>query len=1096
LKELVIQSRVTPPKSPGNIITRESLLSTLSAGNDKKLILVAAPAGYGKTTLVSKYAYSSNHKFAWYHANKDAVSPFIFFRYIIHSLNKLKTGFGAGILDTIKSLNEDSGKINDIFSAIEEIVYLITAEFEITFNEKILLIIDDLHEITDSPWLAYSLDKLFEALPQNLQIIITSRHQPDFNISHLRAKREILEITHKHLVFTDTEIKHLSEELYSINYSDEDAKYLEASLGGWVTGIHLLIQATSGKINGKNLPGKFLPDSLFDFFAGEIFGKLDENVRGFLLTTAHLENFDAETCDFLLGINESEKILNYLSSKNIFIESLQVINEKGVQLTQYNYIQLFRTFLIKKSLQTFSEKQIKEIFVKISRYYAQHNNIEASIDFGILSGDNDSSLKLLQDNFTDLFQNGRFEKLWQWVSSYTDETINNNKHLAYYKGLLSKYYAANLDDALKFFDKSISLAENENDTEFLNNALISRTEILLNQGKITQAIDTLKTLEGSGISIRNSARVFYNLGYAYFYLGKYENSLPYLQRAMDICNENSIEELLTDIYNILGSIYINRGEFILSTHYFELTLNRITGIYKKFVVLGNLALLYSRTAKYEKAKEYYDKTCDIYKLIKTPIFEIMIKLTEFTIFFELGDLKSAAAIAEYINNAALKINNSTYSYLSYLILGECNYYLGNKEKSADYHKLAEKYIDAENENDKASLGLFQLINELSGNPQPGLDEKLIEIYSYLVSINANYDRVMAEYYLAVYYLANNQPETSLKYLEKALSLAKEKEYNSFLVREYLHSNELFNFALKNNLHKDLIKNVYLRILDINSYNWLGSEYLQWLRSKIDSLYDIKMTCFGKLEFTVRGKPVDESKWIRKKRKLILAYLFLSPNYSLSKDKVIDVFFPDTPLESIDNTFHQAVSNLRTALKLQPPEKKSKIKNEGNAEPDYILYEGKSLMLNPDYNYYTDIGEFDKLTNKASAAETGPTQRIRLLMTAIELYTGDFLSEHYEPWIENIRDEYRNKFIKYAELLLNLLENENKYDELINYSQRILDIDKLNEKAYLSSIKSYAKTGKKSQAKAMYEKMIKCFDEELGEKPPASVINAVKDYISI
>jgi LuxR family transcriptional regulator, maltose regulon positive regulatory protein len=1108
LKEQVIQSRVTPPRSPGNIITRENLINTLSGGRDKKLILVTAPAGYGKTTLISKHAYNSNIRFAWYHANRDASSPYIFFSYIIHALDKLHPGFGSEILNTIKSLNEDSGKIKDIHSAIDEIVYLIAAEFISTFDEKITLIIDDLHEIKENEWLSYAFNKLFEELPQNLQLIITSRHQPDFNISHLRAKREILELTHKNLVFTDDEIRHLSEELYSLNYSNEEVKYLESSLGGWVTGIHMLIQSNNGKITKNELSGKFLPDTLFDFFAGEIFEKLDEDTREFLLTTAHLENFDFEMSDYLLGIDKSEKILSHLLSKNIFIESVQVINEKGNQLTQYNYIQLFRTFLTKKSNQVYSKAQINNIFAKVSSYYAGKDNIEAAIEFAILSGDKEISFGLIKNNFVTLFQNGRFEKLWNWISSYGEEAAEKDMHLLYYKGVLSKYYLGKLDDALLFLDKALLLAGKEDDKDFINDIMISRTEILLNQGKFNFAIDTLNNLEAPGLSPKNSARLYYNLGNAYFYTGNYEKALPYLEKAMAVCKENGIEELLCDIYNIMGNIYINNGEFILSTHYYELTLNRITGIYKKFVVFGNLSLLYSRTAKYEKAKEYYEKTYDIYKLVKSPIFEITIKLTEYTIYFEMGDFLSALAVAEYINNAALKINNITYTYLSYLVLGECNYYLGNREKAGNYYGLAEKYIDEENETDKATLGLFLQINGFPENISPESEDKLLKTYSFLDSKNSNYDKITAGYYLAAYYLASGLAETSLKYLEAALKLAKEKEYNSFLIREYLRSNELFNFAVKNNVLKDTVKNIYLRIMDIDNYDWINPEYRKSLQNKKETLYDIKMTSFGKLEFTVRGVQVDESKWIRKKRKLILAYLFLASNYSLSKDKIIDIFFPDTPLESIDNTFHQAISNLRSALKLQHAVKakpvktqpaaktKKKVKSEEDTEPDYVIYEGKSLMLNHDYNYFSDIGEFDKLTNRAASPECEHAQKIRLLMNAIELYKGDFLSEYYEPWIENIRDEYRNKFIKYSEMLLDLLSAKNDFEQLIDYSQKILYIDKLNEKAYLMSIKSFVETGKKAQAKAAYEKMIKCYDDELSEKPPAALLKNIKEYITV
>lgn len=104
--------------------------------------------------------------------------------------------------------------------------------------------LDDLHEITASDWFGSLFIKMLSELPQNLHIIVTSRHKADYNLSHFRAKREITEIGLKELSFKQNEIRQLTDEIYSRKFSDEELSYLEQSLGGWITGIHLLIQAS------------------------------------------------------------------------------------------------------------------------------------------------------------------------------------------------------------------------------------------------------------------------------------------------------------------------------------------------------------------------------------------------------------------------------------------------------------------------------------------------------------------------------------------------------------------------------------------------------------------------------------------------------------------------------------------------------------------------------------------------------------------------------------------------------------------------------------------------------------------------------------
>lgn len=1096
MKEPVLQSRITPPRQPGNIIQRQSLVEALNSNRDKKVILLTAPAGYGKTTLTCEFLYSSNKKFAWLHLSKDINSPFTFFSYIIHSVARLKEGFGSLILETISSLKKDSANIREINSVIDEIVLLFTNEFYSSFKEDTYLILDDLHEISEQKWFEYLLDSLVRELPQNLQLIITSRHNPEFNISHLRAKREILEIGYKDLTLSHREIKTLAGEIYSKDFTEEESKYLETSLGGWVTGIHLLIQAAGDKIKIDKFTDKFIPDTIFDYLANEIFSGQSKSVQDFLLTTAHLENFTSELCDYIINDNTkntSEEILNYLSGKNIFIENIQVVDSSGNIFYQYNYVHLFKNFLINKFDKTLTKSAKAEIFDKISSYYLIHKDIENSIEFSLMAGDNHKVQELILENFEHFVAEGKLEKLWQWTELLGEDIVSQNNGLLYLKGILSKFYLGDLNKASDYMERSISLSESAGHTEFLNKALISKTGLLLDMGKFGAALEILEKLHSQDNSVLNSAKINYNLGYVYFFTGDFARAINFLETAAEICKENNFDDLLGDIYNVLGNIYITSGEFVLSTHYYELALNKVTGIFKRFSTLGNLTILYNRSAKFTKAKEYYDRTLELYKLVKTPIFEIVTKLAEFTLYSETGDYETALKIADTINKTALKIKNVGYTFLSYQLLGECNYFLGNIDKSDSYGKLTEEYTDKENENDNITLSLFRQLNKLTASHTQDIGDELHKIYDYLTKVGSNYDKVTCGYYLAYYYYLNNQPSSAEKYLRETITFAKEKEYNSFLIREYLRSGTLFSFAFKNNIEKDVIKEIYSNVSAIPELAWIKDEYRVKLTHKITGLYDIRMSTFGKLEFFVRGKAIDDKKWIRKKRKLVLAYLLLSNSHSITKDKLIDIFFPDTPAESLDNTFHQVISNLRTALKHEektgPGRKKSQ---KDNNEPDYIIYEDKVLRLNPDYNYYTDTSEFEKLINSAFSAETDGKDRLSQLKQAAELYKGDFLEEYYEPWIEDIRDELKNKFIKCCETLIKQLSENNDNGSITKYCSMILKSDKLNETANLYLLKADIASGKISQAKAMYNKITKIYDEELGEKPPKSIIEIARN----
>lgn len=1089
----IIQTRISPPKAAKNIVSRNNIVKQLLSSEDRKLVLVSAPGGYGKTTIVNEFILQSGNTAAWVHIKPDIKTVFDLIAYITASINRLNAGFGAEIFETIHLLQNDSEKITDFHAALSEITALLINKLVSGFNNEVVLVLDDFHELQNETNSVEFLNLLISDMPDNLQLVLISRHIPSINLSHLRAKRQMLEITQKDLAFTKEETSSLAAGVYSKKITGKELDYLESFAGGWVTGIHLILQSMGSELNTENELSQ-IPINIFDYFADEIFNKLSSDVRDFLLKTSHLENFDADICNNILETKTAGKILDYLMGKNIFLESKHFISTDGFSVLIFDFVQLFRTFLAAKAKELLPEKEQRLLMLKTSLYYSSIGNPEKAIDYAILSGQNERAETLIIEIFDELFGNGRFEKLRNWVNSLDEIESVRSKYIFYYKGILKKYFEGDLDAALSYLDKSIglSISESNEDEDFTITAQLSRLEIMVNQGKKQEALSILLALEKKKTSVKNKAKINYFLGNIHFQNNDHEKSLKYSNIALDLCREINDKSITEDIYNLLGNINIIRGEFVHSIHYYELTLSMTSSLHKKLICRGNLGILYSRSGKFLKARECYNETVKLLRFFNSPIFELLVKMTEYTSIFEAGDYVPAIKLAEEINKLSLKLKNRHYIYLSYQFLGECSYYMNNRDIANNYLDISEKYMNESTASDKMVTSLIRTKINLENMEPVQTEMNLTRINGYMISAGSNYDRSITEFYLAKHYLNNNQPDACKLYLSKVLKLSKEKGYFSFLLREFLRSEKVFNLA--DNSLKDIIKELLTSKMELTELDWLSDDYRNQLRESAENTSSLKLFAFGGLRLVLNGQDIPEKKWIRKNRKLLLCYLLISNNRALSKDKIIDVFYGNTPVESADNSFHQAVSNLRSALKQKENIKAEKTEAVTPERPDFILYEDKTLRLNPDYSYYTDLEDFDKLVSRSDSVKDD-VKRIEFLLKAVTLYTGNVLEGYYDVWCENLRELYRNKFIRISEILLKELAAQNRTEEIIEHADKLNRADNLNIVSLKESIKAYVKLGKTNFAKNKIKKYITDYEKEIGTRPSQSEINALQKLIA-
>jgi two-component SAPR family response regulator len=484
--------------------------------------------------------------------------------------------------------------------------------------------------------------------------------------------------------------------------------------------------------------------------------------------------------------------------------------------------------------------------------------------------------------------------------------------------------------------------------------------------------------------------------------------------------------------------------------------------------------------------------------------------------FEMGDFEDAISRFEELNRYDLNNNVKSFAFWYYLLICEAYMFLNLSSKAKEFLQLAESAKDSNDEYQAVEYDLHCAIVNKHEKTDPKIEKTLISAHKYFDSLNLIYSKTQVEFHLADYFYKKSNPQTALKYLLDSLNTSTEKQYSSFLSQNFNQLRYLFDFAAANNIRKDFTESIHSSLLERVNVDWLSAECLTRLKKEQEALYDITLLTFGGAELFVRGKRISEDKWLRKKSKLLLIYLLINQNLKISKEKVLGLFFGELAADSAENIFHQAITNIRSALKPDAisgddtsadtkKSKKTKSEKETSTEkqktnknlefsPPYLVYEDKILRMAQGYYFKVDAIELGKIHSLIKSPETDNAKKQRLANQALEIYKGEFLPGYYEPWIEEMRLVLENKFTDICEHIIKAMLNDNNHDEVVKFAEKLLETDKLHEEAYINAIHAYSMLGNHTMAKKKFSQMLKNYQDEFGEKPSDGALKRIESIL--
>jgi len=401
----LLETKLFIPPARRKQVNRPRLIEQLNQGRDKALILVSAPAGYGKTTLVSSWLRETNLPSCWVSLDENDNDLRRFLEYFIAALQKVIPGLETDVQGMLGMQPAPMDILVNLL--INEI-----AEHAIPF----VLVLDDFHFIQAPPILE-AVTFLLEHTPPQMHLVLLTRTDPPFPLSRLRVRNQLLEVRADHLRFTPAEITIFLNEVMGLKLPADDLKTLEARTEGWIAGLQLAALSMQGTKNPHDFIYDFAGSHryIMDYLAEEVLQLQPENIRLFLLKTSILDRMNGSLCDAVVNADATKSFngqatLEFLEQMNLFVIPLD--NEKH----WYRYHHLFADVL-NRYLEKQLPDQVRDLHRRAAQWYEQNDFVLEALRHSLAAGDHDSAVRLIEQNGCMLMMRGEAVTLRGWIEA-------------------------------------------------------------------------------------------------------------------------------------------------------------------------------------------------------------------------------------------------------------------------------------------------------------------------------------------------------------------------------------------------------------------------------------------------------------------------------------------------------------------------------------------------------------------------------------------------------------------------------------------------------------------------------------------------------
>src|SRR5438270_444150 len=434
----ILATKLYLPRLRPNVVFRPRLIERLNDGLHGKLTLIAAPAGFGKTTLVSEWVEGIERpraRTAWLSLDEGDNDPARFLAYLVAALQTIAANIGEGVLGLLQSSQPPPP---------EAILTALLNEIT-TLPDHFVLVLDDYHVIDAKP-VDIALTYLVEHLPPQLHLVIATRQDPQLPLARLRARGQLTELRAADLRFTPSEAAAFLTRVMGLSLSAADVAALEDRTEGWIAGLQLAALSLQGHQDVPGFIRAFAGDHryILDYLVDEVLQRQPAPVRSFLLQTSILDRLNGPLCDAVTGQEESNARLEALERGNFFVVPLDDRRH------WYRYHHLFAEAL---SAHLLAEQpdQVSTMHRRASEWYERHGSAVDAIRHALAAADFVRAADLVELGVLAMLRSRQEATLLDWLKVLPDEVLRCRPVLsvAYAHVLLSSGEREGVEERLR-----------------------------------------------------------------------------------------------------------------------------------------------------------------------------------------------------------------------------------------------------------------------------------------------------------------------------------------------------------------------------------------------------------------------------------------------------------------------------------------------------------------------------------------------------------------------------------------------------------------------------------------------------------------------
>ncbi len=627
-----------PPVRP-RLVSRARLIDRLYEGLGSDLVLISAPAGFGKTTLLTDWLARDQlgAQTSWLSLDEGDSDPARFWEYFIAALRTVRPGVGEVALASLHSPQP---------LPVQSVLVPLINEL-LGASQDLILVLDD-YQFIKSEDIHSGIAFLLDHMPPRMHLVVATRADPPLPLARLRGRGMMLEIGADDLRFTLDEAAGLLRELRGAELPPEDVNALNLRTEGWAVGLKMAALSLGQQEDVSAFIAAFTGSQryIMDYLIEEVLQQQSNELQDFLLKTSVLERLTAPLCDAVTGGTDSQTMLPHLERANLFLVPLDESGE------WYRYEHLFAELLRHRLDMVSGKKVVADLHQRASDWYQSRGLLPEAINHSLAAQDWERAMSLLSDVSERQKQTGEMTTLLGWLRVVPEDKLRSNPRLCcnYSVALLFTGQLDAADAVLSSLEPTVALGTAE-----LGRIIATRAVIASFRGDLRRtaelAHEALPLLSPADLDARSALSV--NLGKLYFYYGFYKEAESLLREGSELARQTGQYWTASVALSLLSYISHWRG-----------TLRQAVGLCEEAIELAGqspaaaMPHMYLGMSLYElndleSAAFHLNKALELNQLMRLPEVQEATNCYLFRVRMAQGDEAGALKAMEMLEEVAV-----------------------------------------------------------------------------------------------------------------------------------------------------------------------------------------------------------------------------------------------------------------------------------------------------------------------------------------------------------------------------------------------------------------------------------------------------------